>query len=157
MYHILHRCFFVVCYVHEITITERSIHLCDVQSTTGEELENLVMNLLKENILKVEDIHGQGYDLAANMSRRHKGLQPRRQKKKEKLLYVFCHDHFLNLLLVDSAKSRIHIVRGFFFTVIEKLYTFIANSMKWHGVFVQTQQALNPDQRTAELQKLSDT
>ncbi len=146
---------FVVRYVHDMTIKERFIQLCDVQSTTGEQLENLVMNLLKENQLKVEDIHGQCYDGAANMSGPYKGLQSRIQKQNEKALYVHCHAHSLNLVLVESAKSSIHFVS--FFTIVEKLYTFIANSTKRHAAFVQTQQAMNPGQRALELQKLSDT
>lgn len=146
---------FVVRYVHDMTIKERFIQLCDVQSTTGEQLENLVMNLLKENQLKVKDIRGQCYDGAANMSGPYKGLQSRIQKQNEKALYVHCHAHSLNLVLVESAKSSIHFVS--FFTIVEKLYTFIANSTKRHAAFVQTQQAMNPGQRALELQNLSDT
>lgn len=103
----------MVHYVHDVTIKECFIQLCDVQSTTGEQLENLVMNLLKENQRKVEDIHGQGYDGAANMNGPYKGLQSRIQKQKEKALYVHCHAHCLNLVLVESAKSSIHFVSFF--------------------------------------------
>ncbi|KAI4828180.1 hypothetical protein KUCAC02_022292 [Chaenocephalus aceratus] len=69
-----------------MTIKERFLQLCDVQSTTGEALENLVMKLLEENQLKVEDIHGQGYDGAANMSGPYKGLQSRIQRQNKKAL-----------------------------------------------------------------------
>ncbi|KAI4799932.1 hypothetical protein KUCAC02_016470 [Chaenocephalus aceratus] len=80
-----------------MTIKERFLQLCDVQSTTGKALENLVMKLLEENQLKVED------------------------------------------------------------NLVDKLYTFIANSTKRHAAFVETQKAINPDQRPLELQKISDT
>lgn len=146
---------FVVRYVHDMTIKERFLQLSDVQSTTGEALETLVMKLLEENELKVEDIRGQGYDGAANMSGRYKGLQSRIQRQNGKALYVHCHAHCLNLILVESAKSSIHFVD--FFTVVEKLYTFIANSTKRHAAFMETQKAVNPGQRPLELQKLSDT
>ncbi|KAF3844455.1 hypothetical protein F7725_007618 [Dissostichus mawsoni] len=73
-----------------MTIKERFLQLCDVQSTTtGEALENLVMKLLEENQLKVEDI------------------------------------------------------------LVEKLYTFIANSTKRHAAFVETQKAIDPDYNTS--------
>lgn len=97
---------FVVRYAHDI-------QLCDVQSTTGVQLENLVMHLLKDNQLKAEDIHGQGYDGAVKMSELYKGLQSRIHKQNEKAMYV--HAHCLNLVLVESAKSSIHFV-SFFFT-----------------------------------------
>lgn len=73
-----------------MTIKEHFIQLCDAQSTTGEQLENLVMNLLKENQLKVEDIRGQGYEGAANMSGPYKGLQSRIQKQNEKPFSLPC-------------------------------------------------------------------
>ena len=53
---------FVVRYVHDMTIKERFIQLCDVVSTTGEALETVVMKLLQENNLPLKNICGQGYD-----------------------------------------------------------------------------------------------
>ncbi|XP_030214602.1 zinc finger MYM-type protein 1-like isoform X3 [Gadus morhua] len=146
---------FVVRYVHNMTIKERFVQLCDVASTTGEALENVVMKLLEQNNLNIQDVCGQGYDGAANMSGRYNGLQSRIQKQNERALYVHCHAHCLNLILVESAKSNKHFVD--FFTVVERLYTFIANSTKRHAAFVATQKAMNPDQRVLELQRLSDT
>lgn len=146
---------FVVRYVHDMTIKERFIQLCDIQSTTGEELENIVLYILKENQLKVDYICGQSYDGAANMSRPYKELQSRIVQQNEKALYVHCHAHCLNLVLVECAKSSIHFLN--FFTVVEKLYTFIANSTKRDAAFFQTQQTMNPGQHPLALQKLSDT
>ncbi len=42
------------------------------------------MALLSENGLNVENIRGQGYDGAANMSTSYKGLQARIQRQNEK-------------------------------------------------------------------------
>lgn len=89
------------------------------------------------------------------MSGPYKGLQSRIQKQNEKALYVHCHAHCLNLVLVESTKSSIHFVS--FLTIVEKLYTFIANFTKQHSAFVQTQQTMNPGQCALELQRLSDT
>ena len=146
---------FVVQYVHNMTIKERFVQLCDVASTTGEALENVVMKLLEQNNLNIQDVCGQGYDGAANMSGCYNGLQSRIQKQNERALYVHCHAHCLNLVLVESAKSNKHFVD--FFTVVERLYTFIANSTKRHAAFVDTQKAMNPDQRVLEQQRFSDT
>ena len=52
------------------------------------------------------------------------------------------------LVLVEIAKSSIHFVD--FFTVVEKLYTFIANSPKRHVTLVETQKTINPGERILE-------
>lgn len=121
---------FVVRYVHNMKIKERFIQVCNVHSTSGDALENLVMTLLEENYLKIENIWGQGYDGAANMSGHYKGLQSRILRQNPKALYVHCQAHCLNLVLVESAKSNICFVS--FFNLVEKLYTFMANSSKRH-------------------------
>uniref|UniRef100_A0A669EY62 DUF4371 domain-containing protein n=1 Tax=Oreochromis niloticus TaxID=8128 RepID=A0A669EY62_ORENI len=146
---------FVVRYVHNMEIKERFLQVCNVESTTGNALEKLVIALLKENNLKIDNIRGQGYDGAANMSGRFKGLQSRIQKKNPKALYVHCQAHCLNLVLVESAKSNMCFVS--FFNLIKKLYTFMANSSKRHSAFIKMQEKLYPEQRPLELQKLSDT
>lgn len=86
---------FVVRYVHNMKIKERFIQVCNVHSTSRDALENLVMALLEENDLKIEDIRGQGYDGAANMSGHYKGLQSRILKQNPKALYVHCQAHCL--------------------------------------------------------------
>ena len=68
--------------------------------------------------------------------------------------YVYCQAHCLNLVLVESAKANQQFVD--FFTVVEKLFTFIANSPKCHAQFVETQRAINPDQ-CAQISRVSQT
>ncbi|KAJ8364956.1 hypothetical protein SKAU_G00137870 [Synaphobranchus kaupii] len=136
-------------------IKERFIQVCNVQSTSGDALEKLVMALLEENDLKIDNIRDQGYDGAANMSGRFKGLQSRILKRNPKALYVHCQAHCLNLVLVESAKSNMCFVS--FFNLVEKLYAFVANSSKRHSAFIEMQKRLYPDQRPLELKKLSDT
>lgn len=89
-----------------MAIKERFVQLCNVASTTAEALENVVMKLLEENSFNIQEVCGQGYDGAANMSGRYNGLQSRIQRLNEKALYVHCHAHCLNLVLVESAKSN---------------------------------------------------
>lgn len=146
---------FVVRYVHNMKIKERFIQVCNVHSTSRDALENLVMVLLEENDLKIEDIRGQGYDGAANMSGHYKGLQSRILKQNPKALYVHCQAHCLNPVLVESAKSNICFVN--FFNLVEKLYTFMANSLKRHSAFIEMQKRKHPDKRPLELKKLTDT
>ncbi|XP_068219366.1 zinc finger MYM-type protein 1-like [Palaemon carinicauda] len=100
-------------------------------------------------------MHGQGYDGAANMSGIYNGLQSRLQRQNPKALYLHCHAHSLNLVLVESAKSSIQFVT--FFSLVEKLYAFIANSSKRHAAFMETQKAMYPEDRPLEPKKLSVT
>ncbi|XP_066970147.1 zinc finger MYM-type protein 1-like [Macrobrachium rosenbergii] len=65
---------FVVRYVHDFKIKERFIQVFNVQSTTGEALEKEVISMLKANNLNIDDMRGQGYDGAANMSGIYNGL-----------------------------------------------------------------------------------
>lgn len=146
---------FVVRYVHDFKIKERFIQVFNVQSTTGEALEKEVISMLNTNNLNIDDMRGQGYDGAANMSGIYNGLQSRLQRQNPKALYVHCHAHSLNLVLVESAKSSIQFVT--FFSLVEKLYAFVANSSKRHAAFMEIQKAMYPEDRPLELQKLSDT
>lgn len=129
--------------------------MCNVQSTSGDALDSVVMALLAENGLKIENLRGQGYDGAANMSGCYKGLQSRILKQNPKALYVHCQAHCLNLVLVESAKSNMAFLS--FFNIVEKLYAFVANSSKRHAAFIAMQKRMDPSQRPLELQKLSDT
>lgn len=60
--------------------------MCHVKSTSGKDLEEVVMTLLSENRLNAENIQGQGYDGTANMSASYKGLQAKIQSQNEKAL-----------------------------------------------------------------------
>ncbi len=72
---------FVARFVHDMQIKKHFIQMCHVKSTTGHELEEVVMALLSENWLNAENIRGQGYDSAANMSASYKGLRARIQRQ----------------------------------------------------------------------------
>lgn len=130
---------FVVRYLHDMTIKERFIEVCNVDSTTGQELENTVFSLLQKNGLELNKMYGQGYDGAANMSGMYRGLQARIRAHNEKALYVHCKAHCLNLVLVEAAKSSKHFVT--FFNLVEKLYAFCTGSPKRHAALVRFQES----------------
>lgn len=95
-----------------------------------------------------------GYDGASNMSGQYKRLQVLLQHN-SKALYVHCHAHCLNLVLVESAKSSLHFIT--FFNLVEKLYVFFTASPKRHTAIAQCQQDLHPGEHVIQLQELSDT
>ena len=117
---------FVVRYLHQKQIKERFIKVCNIDTTTGQELENTVVSLLQKNGLELKNMYGQGYDGAANMSGMYKGLQARICTLNEKAFYVHCKAHCLNLVLVEASKSNKHFVT--FFNLVEKLYAFRSGS-----------------------------
>lgn len=136
-------------------IKEKFAEVCNVDTTTGQELENVVLSLLQANGLDMKNMCGQGYDGSANMNGMYKGLQARIREHNEKALYVHCKAHCLNLVLVESAKSNVHFVT--FFNLVDKLYVFCTSSTKKHAAFLKCQESVYPGQRVLELQKLSDT
>ena len=104
---------FVVRYLHQKQVKERLIKVCNIDTTTGQELENTVVSLLQKNGLELKNMYGQGYDGAANMSGMYKGLKARIRTLNEKALYVHCKAHCLNLVLVEASKSNKHFVTFF--------------------------------------------
>ncbi|KAG0716828.1 Zinc finger MYM-type protein 1 [Chionoecetes opilio] len=72
-------------YVHDDEIKKLFIEVCDVESTTDEELETLTLAFLDRH-LEIEDMRGQEYDGAANMSGAYRGLQSGILMRNEKAL-----------------------------------------------------------------------
>ena len=78
------------------------------------------MEMLLKHDLQLENISGQGYDGAAAMSGQYTDLQSRLMAENNIALYVHCHAHVLNLILVDTCSKNTP-VRDFFGTV-QSLY-----------------------------------
>ncbi|KAI6647158.1 Zinc finger MYM-type protein 1-like [Oopsacas minuta] len=58
-------------------VTERFLKFLPIESHTGENLANTVLQFLKKQGIYVGGIRGQSYDNASNMSGRYKGMQAR--------------------------------------------------------------------------------
>ncbi len=69
-------------------------------------------------------------------------------------MYIHCHAHCLNLVIVDCVKSNTH--ASDFFTIDQMLYVFMSTS-KAHVVYLEMQNQLHPDKQNRQLQRLSDT
>lgn len=104
--------------------------------------------------LGIKDICGQWCDGASNMSGHYSGVQSRIAAENSTAVYIHCHGHVLNLVLVDTC-SKNPITKNFFGTV-ETLYVFFQASTKRHAFFVQAQEELHFE-RTVTLKYLSDT
>ncbi|XP_011405787.1 PREDICTED: zinc finger MYM-type protein 1-like [Amphimedon queenslandica] len=69
-------------------------------------------------------------------------------------VYIHCHAHILNLVLVDSVMSVQSASE--FFVLLEALYVFISTS-KVHVIVTEKQKHLHPGKQPLKLHRLSDT
>ena len=135
-------------------VCERFVGVLQIARTDAESLHRSVMEMLSKHDLQLENIRGQGYDGAAAMSGQYTGLQSRLIAENNTALYVHCHAHVLNLILVDTC-SKNATARDFFGTV-QSLYDFFSASSKRHTVFMKAQVEINMPQPVT-LKRLSDT
>ena len=99
-------------------------------------------------------IVSQGYDGASAMSGCCSGVQQRIRELVPQAIYVHCHAHCLNLVLVDCVKNNFHTFK--FFSLVQFLYVFMSSS-KAHVIYLEMQNQLHLDKQTRQLQRLSDT
>ena len=104
---------FILRYVNTVgKIEERFIGVVTVSETDGSTLVKAVEDMFDKHGLALENLRGQGYDGAANMSGQYSGVQSRLAATNPKALYVHCHAHVLNLVIVEAC-TRNHIARDF--------------------------------------------
>ena len=95
---------FILRYVDsQCTVQERFTGLLQVAKTDSESLQQSVNEVLLKHDLQLENMRGQGYDGAAAMSGQYSGLQSRIMAENEKAIYVHCHAHIPNLVLVETC------------------------------------------------------
>lgn len=96
------------------------------------------------------------FDGAAAMSGHISGVQAKCKGQNNKILYVHCYAHCLNLALVDACLSRAENKILFdFFGTIQLAYNFIESSPVRHAIFERISSALGTALRT--LKSLSTT
>lgn len=93
----------VVRYVDGSVIREDFLGFVPCEDTTGETLAKKIVESLESWGLDTGNIRGQGFDGAANMSGKNKGVQARIKKLNPKALYFHCAAHCLNLCIVKSC------------------------------------------------------
>ena len=115
------------------TVVERFLTFVVASNLTAEYLTNYILDTLSLFSLDVNMIVSQGYDGASVMSGCCCGVQQRIRELVPHAIYIHCHAHCLNLVLVDCVKSNS--AASAFFTVVQSLYTFMSTS-KAHVVSV---------------------
>jgi hypothetical protein len=95
-----------------------------------------------------KNLIGQSYDGAANMRGSYSGLQSHIFKENPNALYIWCHAHRFNLIVlsaVDCCKEAVAL-----FGNMEKLYSFIVGSKKTSNIYRKNQSELYPKKQLKE-------
>ena len=140
-------------YCLDSKVYERFLGFYDTQKVDAENLTSLIIQALLDHGLNIHDCIAQYYDGASVMSGEHSGVQRRIQNIVEHCIYVHCHAHRLNLVLVSTARH----IRSCedFFGVLQLLHSFFSVSAKRHSTFVQVQK--DHQLPSMEIPGLSDT
>ncbi|XP_053390690.1 zinc finger MYM-type protein 1-like [Mercenaria mercenaria] len=86
-------------------IREDFVGFAETESTTGESLANAFLENLRNMGVIVENMKGQGYDGASNMSGKTKGVQARVKTIIPESVYTHYKAHCLNLAIVHASKE----------------------------------------------------
>jgi hypothetical protein len=84
---------------------EAFLGLYQTANTTADAITSLILDSLTRFGLSLDNLRGQCYDGAANMSGINKGVQAKLSEKQPLAVYVHCANHSLNLALQDTTKS----------------------------------------------------
>ena len=115
--------------------------LIETCSTTGETLASLICDAMLRLGLPVNNLRGQCYYGAANMSGRFQGVQAKIGEKQPLTLYIHCSNHCLNLALQDCGK-KVPLVRNTL-QLVNEVGVLIRNSAKRFGQFRHFAQLLD--------------
>nr|XP_023898179.1 zinc finger MYM-type protein 1-like [Quercus suber] len=109
-------------------IQERFFDLCHVKDTAALTLKNEIYAILSRPCLDIQNIRGQGYDVASNMCGEWKGLQALVLNDYPYAYYVHYFAHRLQLALVAASREVIPIHE--FFLNLNFIITTVGSSCK---------------------------
>ena len=84
-------------------VREDFIAFIHLPRITGEVIAETIVSTLQGLGLEIENVRGQGYNGAANMSSDDVGVQRRIKERSPKAVYVNCSGHCLNLVISHSC------------------------------------------------------
>ena len=88
---------------NEMNIREEFLQFHSLSRTTGEYIARKLKEVLEALNLDFNNLRGQGYDGAANMSSERIGLQAQIKKDAPLAVYTHCASHRLNLVVVHPC------------------------------------------------------
>ena len=84
-------------------IREEFLQFSRLAHIPGKHIAEEILNSLEDLGIPVEDMRGQGYDGAPNMSSQRVGVQSRIREKSPFATYIHCSGHCLNLVIAHSC------------------------------------------------------
>ncbi|KAL4091320.1 hypothetical protein QTP88_026023 [Uroleucon formosanum] len=125
-----------------------------VYDLSGEGLANTIKETLKKIGFDLNKMRGQGYDGAASMGGRFRGVQAIIKNMYPKALYTHCVSHSLNLCLSDATKSQD--IRNAF-GIISECCSFFNSSAKRTTVLQNKIKEIKPNSQSTKLKSLCET
>ncbi|KAL4149319.1 hypothetical protein QTP88_003289 [Uroleucon formosanum] len=114
----------------KVTIREHFLGFISVESTTEENLSDVLLNTLRELNIRLSNMRGQGYDNGADMKGVHSGVQRHIRNINPRAFFVPCSAHSLNFVINDAAKSSKEAAA--FFDITQKVFNFFsASTIRW--------------------------
>ena len=124
---------FCLSYLANGTKKEAFVGFHATKTTDGEALYKLVKEVMNDLQLELQNIVGECFDGASNMSGVNKGLSAQMKECSPLAIYVHCYGHLLNLALQDTL-TTVEPLRNTLGT-IQSLYNFLEASPKRHALF----------------------
>ena len=124
-------------------IREEFLDFKQAERITGRALASILISALEEWDLDIQHLRGQGYDGASNMSASKHGVQGIITELTPLTLYVHCHCHVLNLVIVTSCS--LPVVQNMSGTITELSNLFVF-SPKRQRMFTNVIALETPDQ-----------
>uniref|UniRef100_A0A1X7VWZ2 TTF-type domain-containing protein n=1 Tax=Amphimedon queenslandica TaxID=400682 RepID=A0A1X7VWZ2_AMPQE len=142
----------VLRYVLDGKTHERFISFTKCEELDAEAIFTYIMTGLRDTGVDISNCISQCYDGASVMSGHLSGVRKRVTDLNPAAIYIHCHAHQLNLVLVDTCKKVDHAAS--FFSLLECVYVFLSSSVP-HSLFMAKQKELHFT-REIQLKKLSD-
>lgn len=144
----------VLRYLNKDTIHEEFLDFVPADGLDAQSLLTTVTQTLAKCNIDKNVCIAQCYDGASVMSGCNNGVQEKFRQEVPQALYIHCHAHRLNLVLVDCVHNVKSV--GECFATVQMLHNFFSGSVT-HKVFMEKQQELEPTKQAVELKRLSDT
>lgn len=112
------------------TIQEYFLDFVNVNSTTGLNLSEILIEQLELYNINIGDCRGQAYDNGSNMVGKYQGVQARISNINPRAFFTPCAAHSLNLVLCDAAQNSPRAI-SFFGTVRRVNTLFSASTNRW--------------------------
>ena len=126
---------------HRQIYGKNSLVFTSGEETTGEAIKDLILKSINDLGLNMDDCRGQSHDGAGNMAGRYVGASTLIQRQFQKVVYVHCMNHRLNLCVADTCSLAV--VRNMMGTV-RKLSDFFYNLPKRQHHLVERIKELLP-------------